>query len=81
LAPILDANGWAINTMAMINIPFGSSLTCMAKLPEGAQRTLLDPFAQKDLPWRRYAVFALFAIITLFLLQQGHLASWVRLLF
>jgi hypothetical protein len=81
LAPILDANGWAINTKAMINIPFGSSLTCMAKLPDGAQRTLLDPFAQKEIPWRRYAVTALLALALLFLLQQGYLASWLRLLF
>ena len=27
LAPLLDANGWAINTRARINIPFGTSLT------------------------------------------------------
>ena len=50
-------------------------------MTEGAQRTLHDPFAQKDLPWKRYAALALFAILVLFLLQQGHLASWARLLF
>jgi hypothetical protein len=45
LAPILDANGWAVNTRAKINIPFGVSLTEMAQLPSGAQRSLQDPFA------------------------------------
>ena len=33
LGPILDANGWAVNTRARINIPFGTALTHMAQLP------------------------------------------------
>lgn len=45
LAPILDANGWAVNTEAKINIPFGTALTRLARLPEGAQRSLSDPYA------------------------------------
>ncbi|MDR3370047.1 hypothetical protein [Rhodoferax sp.] len=51
LGPILDANGWAINARARINIPFGTSLTQVAKLPEGAQRTLSDPYAEKSSGW------------------------------
>ncbi|TAN81643.1 MAG: hypothetical protein EPN14_04545, partial [Gallionella sp.] len=51
LAPILDANGWAINARARINIPFGTSLTGLAVLPEGAQRSLFDPFADKRALW------------------------------
>src|SRR6185369_17127179 len=35
LGPILDANGWAVNARAKINIPFGASLTNVAKLPPG----------------------------------------------
>jgi hypothetical protein len=53
LAPILDANGWAVNTRAKINIPFGVSLTEMAQLPSGAQRSLQDPFAAQRRPWKR----------------------------
>ncbi|MBK9388397.1 MAG: hypothetical protein IPN34_26555 [Planctomycetes bacterium] len=45
LGPILDANGWAVNAMAKVNIPFGGSLTKVAALPEGAQRDLRDPYA------------------------------------
>lgn len=56
LAPILDANGWAINARARINIPFGTSLTGMAELPEGANRLLVDPFAEKRVPWPFYVV-------------------------
>ena len=45
LGPILDASGWAVNARAKINVPFGGSLTGVAKLPAGAQRDLRDPFA------------------------------------
>ena len=51
LGPLLDANGWAINSRAKINLPFGASLTSVAKLPEGAQRALSDPYAEKKRPW------------------------------
>src|SRR5690606_9682738 len=33
LGPILDANGWAVNARARLNVPFGESLTGIAKLP------------------------------------------------
>ena len=46
LGPILDANGWAVNAKAKINIPFGGSLTQIPKLPPGSQRDLVDPFAE-----------------------------------
>ena len=54
LAPLLDGNGWAVNTRAIINIPFGASLTKMASLPPGAQRSLVDPYAEKKRPWKLY---------------------------
>ena len=44
LGPILDANGWAVNAKAKINIPFGGSLTQVASLPAGAERDLKDPY-------------------------------------
>ncbi|HEY3760675.1 MAG TPA: hypothetical protein VGN23_02910 [Verrucomicrobiae bacterium] len=54
LGPILDANGWALNTRARINVPFGASLTKIAALPPGSQRDLRDPFAEKKKPWELY---------------------------
>src|SRR5258708_29343443 len=57
LGPILDANGWAVNAKAKINVPFGASLTGVAALPAGAQRDLVDPFAEKKRPWGLYIVF------------------------
>lgn len=56
LGRLLDANGWAVNTRAKINIPFGASLTGMARLPQGATTSLFDPFAEKKRPWKRWLV-------------------------
>ena len=47
IGPILEANGWAINAHAKINIPLGSSLTKLASLPKNARLAHLDPFAEK----------------------------------
>jgi hypothetical protein len=61
LGPLLDANGWAVNARARINIPFGTSLTQRAELPPGAERTLSDPYAEQQLPWKKI-VFGLFVL-------------------
>ncbi|MFO1078611.1 MAG: hypothetical protein U1E73_12880 [Planctomycetota bacterium] len=51
LGPILDANGWAVNTLTKVNIPLGGSLTELPRLPAGAKRSLTDPFAPKKSIW------------------------------
>ncbi len=56
LGPILDANGWAVNARARINVPFGRSLTRVASLPAGARYDSADPFAEKRQPWWLYGV-------------------------
>jgi hypothetical protein len=80
LGPILDANGWAVNTLAKINIPFGSTLTRVAELPKGAERSLRDPFAEKKRPWKLY----LFLIVLLGVLgalwYEGYLGTWWQML-
>jgi len=48
LAPLLDANGWAVNTNAKLSLPFGARLTSLATLPSGASRSLQDPYAPKS---------------------------------
>lgn len=62
LAPLLDANSWAINTRARVNIPFGTTLTKLAKLPPGTVPSLKDPFKQKKSHWKLWVVLALLAI-------------------
>jgi hypothetical protein len=51
LGPILDANGWAVNAKARINVPFGRSLTQIATLPPESHRDLIDPYAEKKNHW------------------------------
>ena len=66
LGPILDANGWAINARAKINIPFGTSLTQVAHLPPNAERALTDPYAEEKKPWALYlGVLAVLLILVL----------------
>lgn len=40
--PILDANGWAVNSRSLINIPFGTQLTQLAHLPKGSKQVILE---------------------------------------
>jgi len=75
LGPILDANGWAVNTHARINIPFGTALTHLAKLPEGAVRSLKDPYAQKQPPWRLALSLAAAVALLVLLWKLGLLAK------
>jgi hypothetical protein len=63
VGPILDANGWSVNAMARINIPFGAALTQVAVLPPGSRRQLRDPFAEKRRPWGLYVL--LLAVLAL----------------
>jgi hypothetical protein len=65
LGPLLDATGWAVNSKAKINIPFGRSLTTTAKLPLGAIADLVDPFVIKR-HWKGKA-FAAVVVIPLLL--------------
>jgi hypothetical protein len=63
LGPLLDANGWAINALTRINVPFGTVLTERAAVPPGAERSLADPYAEKRRPWKLYV--ALLVIVAL----------------
>jgi hypothetical protein len=64
LGSILDANGWAVNTRAQINMAFGKTLTHLAELPDGSIRSFDDPFAEKKSPWKFYlAVVVILAVI------------------
>ncbi|HQI56212.1 MAG: hypothetical protein KBH82_09285 [Syntrophorhabdaceae bacterium] len=78
LGPILDANGWAVNTRAKINIKFGTSLTGVAKLPEGAERSLTDPYADKKTPWGLYILVILLFVALFVFWKYGYLAVLVK---
>jgi len=63
LGPLLDANGWAINSRARVNIPFGGSLTATAALPPGAERSYDDPYADESNPWKFWATAAIVLLL------------------
>ena len=44
IAPLLNANGWAVNAASKVSIPFGETLTDVAKYPK---LRLKDPYAKK----------------------------------
>ena len=71
LGPILDANGWAVNAKAKINIPFGTSLTGIAALPPGSQRDLTDRFAEQKSPWPKRIVLLIILCIIFKWLNGG----------
>ena len=48
LGPVLNANGWAINSDVKVNTTFGKTLTSMAKYPKVLGK---DPFADKKMAW------------------------------
>src|SRR5260370_40465073 len=80
LGPILDANGWAVNARARMNIPFGASLTQVAAVPASAHLDrMTDPFADKKSPWPR---LILAAIILLFIYtalnKMGFIYQWTH---
>jgi hypothetical protein len=57
LGPILDANGWALNAKARINVPLGTSLTSIAKLPPGSTVDVAgDKFAEHTARWPKVLV-------------------------
>ena len=57
IAPLLNANGWAVNASAKISIAFGETLTDIAKFPK---LKLKDPYAKKGLPvWARILIWLL----------------------
>ena len=77
LGPILDANGWAINAKAKMNVPFGASLTSIAALPPGSPRDLVDPFAEKKSPWPKVIVVVILLVITYAVLDKlGFINDW-----
>jgi len=63
LGPILEGNGWAVNGRVKINIPFGTKLTQKAELPPGAQRSLDDPYEDKQAARRRRLFLFLFFLV------------------
>ena len=77
LGPILDANGWAVNARARLNVPFGESLTGIAKLPRGARIVARDRFGQRPAAWPRFvAVLIVLGFVYSLLNDFGLIRRW-----
>lgn len=78
LAPVLNANGWAVNARSLVNIRFGATLTEIAKLP---RLDLVDPEAIKRraarsrTAWFIGTVLLLFAAICVYYFLACHSCS------
>ena len=75
LGPLLDANGWAVNARARINVPFGGALTAVAALPKGSSRSTSDPYAEKKRPWKTWLFLVLLVTALALAWRQGLLDS------
>jgi hypothetical protein len=74
IAPLLNANGWAVNAASKISIPFGETLTDAAKYPK---LKLKDPYAKAGLAPRKKVVITLSVLVALVGgLWLGNLLDW-----
>lgn len=63
LGPVLNANGWAVNSDVLINILFGNTLTSVAKYPK---MRIYDPYSMKVPAWKRILRWLIVLIIAAF---------------
>ena len=77
IAPLLNANGWAVNAASKISIPFGETLTDIAKFPK---LKLKDPYAKKGLPtWEKWLISLSSLVVVVAALWLTNLLSWAKL--
>ena len=78
LGPILDANGWAVNAKAKMNVPFGGALTGVAALPPGSTFGAADNYAEKPSVWPKLLPLpsSLWFIWAFLNDSQGRLYNW-----
>ncbi len=77
IAPLLNANGWAVNAASKISIPFGETLTDAAKYPK---LKLKDPYAKKGLAtWKKWVISFSALVVAVGVLWIFNLLSWAGL--
>ena len=77
IAPLLNANGWAVNASSKISIPFGETLTDIAKYPT---LKLKDPYAKTGLaPWKKWAISLSVLVVALGTLWAFNMFAWAGL--
>ena len=77
VAPLLNANGWAVNAASKISIPFGETLTDAVKYPK---MKLKDPYAKKGIaPWKAWLITIAALAVVAAGLWIFNLLSWAGL--
>ncbi len=77
LAPILNANGWAVNADAIVSVVFGNTLTQQAQFP---LLKLIDPKAAKGLAtWKKWVISLSAIVVVLLGLWLSNLLAWCKL--
>ena len=75
VAPLLNANGWAINASSKVSIPFGETLTDIAKFPK---IKLKDPYAKRGIPaWAKWLISLVVIAVVVAGLWLGNVLSAV----
>ena len=64
LGPVLNANGWAINSAILVNILFGKTLTSVAKYPKVH---VSDPYSMRPPLWKRILRWLIFLLVAAFI--------------
>ena len=77
IAPLLNANGWAVNAVSKISIPFGATLTDAAAFPK---LNFKDPYAKAGLaPWKKWVISLVAIALVAGGLWLSNLLSWAGL--
>jgi hypothetical protein len=77
LGPVLNANGWAINSKIKINTAFGATLTSVAKYPTIVMN---DPFADKKMAWWKKCLIwlGIIVVVAFAALYLTHNLPWQK---
>ena len=76
IAPLLNANGWAVNAASKISIPFGETLTDTAKFPK---MKLKDPYAIPMAAWKKILLVLAPLAVAFVALWLCNLLAWAKL--
>ncbi len=77
IAPLLNANGWAVNAASKISIPFGETLTDEARYPK---IKIKDPYARAGMaPWKKWLIAIVLLAVVAAALWLLNLLAWAGL--
>ena len=76
IAPLLNANGWAVNASSKISIPFGETLTDVAKYPK---MKIKDPYKKGLATWQKLLISILCLAVVFVALWLFNLLAFINL--